>query len=251
MEKQEFLEYAYRIVEEGQKRGAVLRLLGAVAFHIRCPKYSNYQDKAKRPFTDLDFAAYFKHNGAIREVFQQMGFVEDREVAVVYARQRLVFNDPKGTLHLDVFFDRLDFCHPIPWAGRLEVNNLTIPLAELLLEKMQIVKINEKDVIDSLMLLREHPVNEGDTETINAGRIARMCAQDWGLWRTVTMNLRKVSELSTGYEWLPTNDREVIQEHIQELQGAIDREPKTAAWKARNLVGDRVQWYKDVSEVVQ
>lgn len=251
MEKQEFLDRAYRIVEEGQKRGATLRLLGAVAFHIRCPEYSHYQEKANRPFTDLDFAAYFKHHQVIRGLFQQMGFEEDREVAVVYARHRLVFNDPKSTLHLDVFFDKLDFCHPIPWAGRLEIDSLTIPLAELLLEKMQIVKLNEKDVIDTLMLVREHPVNEGDSGIINAGRIARMCAQDWGLWRTVTMNLRKVSELGNGYAWLPADDRAVIQERIDRLLAAIDREPKTSGWKARNLIGDRVQWYKDVSEVVQ
>ena len=57
MERQEFLDYAYRIVEEGQKRGALLRLLGAVAFHVQCPTYNSYQDKANRPFTDLDFAA--------------------------------------------------------------------------------------------------------------------------------------------------------------------------------------------------
>jgi hypothetical protein len=251
MEKQEFLDYAYRIVDEAQKRGATLRLLGAVAFHIHCPEHGYYQDKANRPFTDLDFAAYFKHSPAIRNLFQHMGFAEDREVAVVYARHRLVFNDLNSTLHLDVFFDKLDFCHPIPWAGRLEIDNLTIPLAELLLEKMQIVKLNEKDVIDTLMLLREHPVNEGDSETINAGRIARMCVQDWGLWRTVTMNLRKLSELCTGYPWLPKDDRTVIQERIDQLLGAIDLEPKTSAWKARNLIGDRVQWYKDVSEVIQ
>ena len=249
MEQQEFLEKAYQIVEEGKQRGATLRILGAVAFHIHCPQYQDYQVKANRPFTDLDFAAYFKHNQAIRALFEKMGYEEDREVAVVYARQRLVFNDLKSTLHFDVFFDKLDFCHPIPWAGRLEIESVTLPLAELLLEKMQIFHLNEKDVIDTLMLIREHPINAGDSETINSERIARMCVKDWGLWRTVTMNLRKVSEISVKYDWLPKDDRAVIQERIAQLLAAIDQEPKTAAWKARNLIGDRVQWYKDVSEV--
>jgi hypothetical protein len=63
------------------------------------------------------------------------------------------------------------------------------------------------------------------------------------------MNLRKVSEISVKYDWLPKDDRAVIQERIAQLLAAIDQEPKTAAWKARNLIGDRVQWYKDVSEV--
>jgi len=249
MEQQEFLDKAHEIVEEGQKRGATLRLLGAVAFHIHCPEFHGFQAKANRLFTDLDFAAYFRDNASIRYLFTDMHFQEDREVAVVYARDRLVFNDLNSTLHFDIFFDKLDFCHPIPWAGRLEVDSPTIPLAELLLEKMQIVKINEKDVIDTVMLVREHAIDTGDSETINGARIARMCARDWGLWRTVTMNLRKVVDLSKGYAWLEATDRRVVEDRVGELLDVIEREPKSAAWKARNLVGDRVQWSKDVPEV--
>jgi hypothetical protein len=251
MEQQEFLDYAYRIVEEGQQRGATLRLLGAVAFHVHCPVHRSFQAKAGRAFTDLDFAAYFKHYEAIRSVFNTLGFWEDREVAVVYARQRLVFNDPNSTLHVDIFFDKLDFCHPIPWAGRLEVDTPTIPLAEMLLEKMQIVKLNEKDVIDTLMLIREHTLDSSDSDTINAIRIARLCAQDWGLWRTLTTNLPKVMDLSGDYAWLDMDDRAVIQQRIDQLLAVISQEPKSLAWKARSLVGDRVQWYKDVHEVNQ
>jgi hypothetical protein len=251
MEQQEFLDHAYRIIDEGQQKRATLRLLGAVAFHIHCPEYRHYQAEANRVFTDLDFAAYFKDNMAIRGVFEKLGFQEDREVAVVYARQRLVFDHSRSSLHLDVFFDKLDFCHPIPWAGRLELDSPTIPLVELLLEKMQIIKLNEKDVIDTLMLMREHSLGVDDHEKINAKRIARMCVQDWGLWRTITMNLGKVSALAEGYPWLPKDDRSVIQQRIAELLATIDKEPKSAAWKARNAVGDRIRWYKDVSEVVQ
>jgi hypothetical protein len=249
MEQKDFLDQAHRIVEEAQQRGATLRLLGAVAFNIHCPEFHDYQAKAKRLFTDLDFAAYFKDNEAIRRLFADMRFQEDREVAVVYARDRLVLNDLNSTLHLDIFFDKLDFCHPIPWTGRLEVDTPTIPLAELLLEKMQIVKLNEKDVIDTVMLVREHDIDTGDSETINAARIAHMCARDWGLWRTVTMNLGKVLDLSAGYAWLEEGDRQVVKDRVARLLDAIEREPKNGAWKARNLVGDRVQWYKDVSEV--
>ena len=79
---------------------------------------------------------------------------------------------------MDVFYDKLDFCHVIRWDGRLEVDSPTIPLAELLLEKMQIVKINEQDVVDTFMLLLEHPLGHTDAETINLARMARLCADD-------------------------------------------------------------------------
>ena len=251
MEQQEFIINANRIVDEAQKQGAMLRLLGAVAFNIHCPTYNSFQEKANRYFTDLDFAAYFNHNDPIRKVFEKLGFTEDREVAVVYARQRLVFDSMDSGLHIDIFFDKLDFCHPIPWARRLEVDSPTIPLAELLLEKMQIIQLNEKDVIDTLMLVCEHAMNNGDRETINSARIALMCAKDWGLWRTITMNLRKVQDLSLNYSWLAADDRKLIVERIDELLQTIDKEPKSTAWNLRSKLGDRVKWYKEVHEINQ
>ena len=214
-------------------------------------KPSASRSATNRFFTDLDFAAYFRHNEAIRAVLASLRFQEDREVAVVYARQRLVFDHVDLPLHIDIFFDKLDFCHPIPWAGRLEKDTPTIPLAELLLEKMQIVKLNEKDVIDTLMLLREHSLGDEDADTINSKRVASLCAADWGLWRTVTMNLEKISQLAETYHWLENDGCTVIRDRVEQLLGILNDSPKSAAWKLRNTVGDRVKWYKEVHEISQ
>jgi hypothetical protein len=251
MDDREFITYANNIVAEAQTQGAVVRLLGAVAFNIHCPTYGHFQHEAKRHFTDLDFAAYFSHNAAIRKAFTKLGFEEDREVAVVFARERMIYNMPGTELHVDIFFDKLNFCHPIPWAGRLEVDSPTIPLAELLLEKMQIVQINPKDIIDTIMLLREHPLDQSDHDTINASRIAAMCAKDWGLWRTVTMNLKKTVEISKEYTWLADADRDIVIDKIVQLLKIIDAQPNSSSWNIRNKIGDRVKWYKEVHEVMQ
>jgi hypothetical protein len=251
MDDHEFISYANNIVAEAQKQGAVIRLLGAVAFHIHCPTYGHFQQEAKRHFTDLDFAAYFSHNAAIRKAFTKLGFEEDREVAVVFARERMIYNMPGTELHVDIFFDKLNFCHPIPWAGRLEVDSPTIPLAELLLEKMQIVQINPKDIIDTIMLFREHLLDTSDHDTINASRIAAMCAKDWGLWRTVTMNLNKTIEISKEYSWLADADRDIVIDKVGQLLKIIDAQPKSSSWNIRNKIGDRVKWYKEVHEVMQ
>lgn len=251
MEDQEYLVHARQIVEEAQKEGVLLRLLGSVAFHLHSPTYKSFQKKANRHFTDLDFAAYFRHNRGIRSLFERLGFTENRETAVVYARSRLLFDDPTSDLYVDVFFDKLDFCHPIPWKGRLEVDPLTLPLAELLLEKMQIMEINEKDVIDTLMLVREHPIGQTDDDEINARRVAELCAKDWGLWRTATMNLQKLTDLRNHYDWLTDQDREIIDQRIGQILNVIEETRKSISWKVRSVVGDRVQWYQDVSEVTQ
>ena len=81
---------------------------------------------------------------------------------------------------------------PIFVEDRLEIDTPTLPLAELLLAKMQIVKINEKDLVDMIALLLEHSFGESDGEILNVARISKLCAEDWGLWRTSTMNLEKL-----------------------------------------------------------
>jgi hypothetical protein len=110
-------------------------------------------------------------------------------VTRLFGEGRMLFHDPVYSRHIDIFLDKLDFSHILPLYGRLEVDSPTLPLAELLVEKMQIYQLNEKDVIDTIMLLREHPVGATDEETINAGVVSHLAANDWGLWRTLTDNL--------------------------------------------------------------
>jgi hypothetical protein len=117
------------------------------------------------------------------------------------------------------------------------------------MEKMQIVRINEKDVIDTIMLLLEHPLGDHDKETINIGWVARLCAADWGLWRTMTMNLDKVQKLAMGYAQLSDAHKQFVVAQVTAALRRIEAEPKPMAWRLRARVGDRVKWYKDVEEV--
>jgi len=204
-----FEEEALRVTGAGKERGVVLRIIGALAFHHHCPQFGYFQAKMNRVYTDIDFAAYAKQSKQIRELFVSLGYDEDVEINSFHAEAgRLIFNNPTSHIHVDVFMDRLDFCHPIPWKGRLEVDYPTIPLAELVLEKMQIVKINEKDIIDTIMLLREHAIATDDDDHVNSDRIAELCAGEWGLWRTTSMNLEKVRD------YLP---------HVFKIRGRVTR----------------------------
>lgn len=248
-ERAKFEDEVKRIVEAGDRAGLVLRLLGSLAFHFHCPRYGYLQAAMGRAYTDIDLAGYVRQARQIGDLLSRLGYVEDREVFVVTEGGRAIFENPAARLHVDVFYEKLDFCHTIRWNSRLEADSPTIPLAELLLEKMQIVKINEKDVIDTIMLLLEHPLGDGDAETINAAHIARLCADDWGLWRTTTMNLDKVRRLAQGYPQLADEHKAHVAAQVAAALSRIEAEPKALAWKVRARVGDRVKWYKDVDEV--
>jgi len=248
-ERDKFENELKRIIKASDDAGVILRVIGSLAFQLHCPKFGYLQAAMGRAYTDLDFAAYGKQTGEIRNLMSKLGYADNKEVFIVSGGERAIFDRPQIGLHVDIFYEKLDFCHVIHWDGRLEVDKPTIPLAEMLLEKMQIVEINEKDIIDTIMLLMEHPLGDGDQEAINIKRIAELCAADWGLWRTTTMNLNKVMQLAQGYPQLSAKQKGKIGDQVQKALARIEGAPKSMAWRLRARVGDRVKWYKDVDEV--
>lgn len=248
-ERDRFENELKRVLKASQEAGILLRVIGSLAFQMHCAKYGFLQQAMGRVYTDIDFAAYRKQSKAIQVLMAGLGYKENREIFIVSEGDRAIYNNPENQLHIDIFYDKLDFSHMISWNGRLEVDAPTIPLAELLLEKMQIVKINEKDVIDTIMLLLEHPLGDSDKEVINIARVAQLCGADWGLWRTTTMNLDKVRQLAQGYSQLDDEQKSYISSQVYLALQRIETEPKSMSWRLRARVGDRVKWYKDVDEV--
>jgi hypothetical protein len=239
---------ADHILAATSKAGLTLRLTGSIAVQRRCPQYGFIASR-NRIYRDIDFAGRAREAREVQNLLTRLGYVEDREVFVVSEGTRSIFERPSGALHVDVFYDKLDFCHVIHLDGRLEADMPTLPLAELLLGKLQIVKISEKDIADATALLLEHPLGESDSEAVNVGRIADLCAQEWGLWRTVTMNLDKIRRFAGDHPHLDEAQRAQVIRQAHALQARLAAEPKPLAWRLRARLGDRVKWYKEVEEV--
>jgi hypothetical protein len=248
-EREKFESELKRILSASEEHGVILRVIGSLAFQMHCPENGYLQAALGRAYTDIDFAGYRKQARDVRAMMDTLGYEEVREVFIVSEGDRAIFHQIGSTLHVDVFYDKLDFSHVISWNNRLEVDNPTIPLAELLLEKMQIYQINEKDIIDTIMLLLEHPLGNTDDEVINIELIAQLLAKDWGLWRTTTMNLDKVKQMADHYPQLNSDDQAKVVSQVDACLARIEEEPKSRGWKLRARVGDRVKWYKDVDEV--
>jgi hypothetical protein len=245
-ERERFESEFKTILKACESAGVLARAFGSLAFQIHCPQYGYLQTA---PYGDIDLASYTKYSRQIREVMTKLGYEENRKIFVLSEAHRALFYKADNNLRVDVFYEQLDFCHIIYWRDRLEVDSPTIPLAELLLEKMQIVHISEKDVVNVIMLLLEHPVGEINHETINIKLIARLCADDWGLWRTTTMNLNTVKHFAQEYDQLTPEQKSKVESQVNEMLLRLYAEPKSFAWKVRDHMGDRVQWYKDVDDI--
>ena len=248
-EREKFENELQRILNASEENNVTLRVIGSLAFQMHCPQYGYLQAAMGRAYTDIDFAGYRNEAKAINQMMTALEYKESREVFIMSEGNRSIFHQVNGSLYVDVFYNKLDFSHVISWENRLDVDNPTIPLAELLLEKMQIFEINEKDIIDTIMLLLEHPLGDSDVEVINIKRISQLLAKDWGLWRTTTMNLNKVKQLAGQYSQLSDEEQSHIVDQVDRSLERIETEPKSRGWKLRARVGDRVKWYKDVDEV--
>ena len=239
---------ADRILEALSEAGLTLRLVGSMAILRRCPNYASLA-ASERIYRDLDFAGRKKEARNVHELLRRLGYVEDREVFVVSEGARAIFASKDNGVHVDVFYEKLDFCHAIPLEDRLQIDALTLPLAELLLGKLQIVKIGEKDLVDMMALLLEHRLGDADENAINVARIAKLCAEDWGLWRTTTMNLDKLERFAASHAKLGDDLKAQLAASVASLRQRLDSEPKPLAWRMRAKVGERVKWYNDVEEV--
>ena len=243
---------AMRVVTEANQRGIVLRLLGATSFICRCPRYNWLYRTLNRTLSDIDVVTDATTPlDALDRLFTDLGY-KKQEYLIWHASSRLIYDAPEGQgLHVDVFRGRLEFCHPIDFRGRLGEHPHTIPLAEMVLEKLQIVEINEKDLKDLCILLVEHDVGGRGAAGIDGDHIGRLLARDWGFWHTATRNLAKVRHAAQGFAALGGEERARVVAGVDKLLERIAREPKSLRWKLRSLLGTRVRWYNEVEEVAR
>src|SRR5438876_16432 len=77
-------------------------------------------------------------------------------------------------------------------------------------------------------------------------RFTRSLGEDWGWWRTVTLNLDKIRTLARGEgaHLVPSGAPFAADEQLGRLRQAADDAPKSLKWKLRSKVGERKRWYE-------
>ena len=245
-----FTEEARRLVDSAEADKITLRVMGATAIRLHCPRFSYLHEALLREISDIDFMALSSEKDSVLDFLLRMGYQFDRRrVMIMRYLNRYILDDPDNRRVADIFFDRLEMCHTIDFRQRLSVDYPTISLADLLLEKLQIVKITEKDVKDCMVLLREHDVSASDQESINTVYISDLLSKDWGFYYTSKLNLTRIAESLKQYEVLQDSDRADIASKIRLLEEEIEKAPKSMGWKMRAKIGPRQQWYREVEEV--
>lgn len=243
---------ARALVETAEQAGLPLRAIGGVAVWQRLgdAKRSRFQEVRPVP-RDLDLLAPSNTSSQISEVFRVQGYEGDERLIAWHGNKRHRYfrlDDGGGlALEVDVFLGDPPLCHAIDFRDRLSVPGPAMSVTDLLLQKLQIVDSNPKDLIDLSFLLLDHNLEEDEPDGIDVRRVAELLGRDWGFYYTTSQNLDK-AEAAVG-DFLTPEQSATAKGRIARLKETIEAAPKTRRWKLREKVGTRVQWYTDVEEV--
>ncbi len=238
----DIVEETRRLVDAAEKRGMVLRLFGGMAVRFHCPSATHRA--LERKYADVDFMALKKQSGEIKKFFQEMGYTPRSLFNAMYGDQRLIFNDIERARRVDVFLDIFEMCHRFDFRTRLALDKPTIPLADMLATKLQVVEITEREYRDIIALMYDHEIGDTDApETINGSYIAKLCADDWGIYKTFTINISNVLHFLDGFS-LDTEVKQITSRRLDALRSRIETVPKSMGWRMRAKIGEKKQWYE-------
>ncbi len=237
---------ARRLLSAIEREGLDARLIGGMAILLLAG--DRMLPRFVREIQDLDFVITKKHRRGMEQLLTTAGYVPDAQFNALNGARRLLFLDQTHGRQIDVFVDRFEMCHELPLTERLTLLPATLPAAEVLMTKLQIVELNAKDRGDLYALLYSHEVADHDDQAINVDRITSLTAEDWGLQRTFEINLDRLT-VALADEGLDDESRAVIAGRIEALAAAIEAAPKSRRWKLRARVGERKRWYEEPEEV--
>lgn len=246
-----FIEESKECVKAAENRGLKLRVMGGLAIFMHSHEHQALWEKLERigpkVFTDIDYVAYGKDRIKLMDLFRERGFDVNQKMLYMYGKDRHIYYGERIPM-AEIFFDKLSMNHIINYRGRLEVDSLTVPLSELLLQKLQMVRMNEKDIKDAIIILRAHSIGEDDDDRINRLAVAAPLLSDWGFYYTATTNIRKIACSLQDYDVLSGKDKDIVRERAEDLLSYLENLPKGFKWKARASLGTKIKWYNEVDE---
>jgi hypothetical protein len=223
------LDAARNLTWIGRERGVALRPLGGVGVLLHCSVALS--NGPHREFADLDVAVPRQTSRQVPELFQVAGYDADRRFNALQGDRRMIFHGPAGKV--DVFVGVFEMCHRLDLSPRLQLERDTLTASDLLMTKLQVVEINQKDIDDAALLLSEHELGEGPGDHIDLAYLRALVYDDWGLWRTATGTLEEVAKR-----------RDDIAAQARGIADALEDAPKGKRFRMRARIGERKRWYE-------
>ena len=238
------------VVEAAREQHLIVRIMGGCATLLRAPDLSDWLASKGRRLGDVDFVCRRSDRLTLPELMGGLGYSEDARLNALHGRVRNVFFGAEGEerWEADIFFDQLPMCHVLDFEGRLELDSLTLSPVDLLMTKLQIIELNEKDGLDICCLLAAHPVSGSEEGAIDGARLVELTSDDWGFFHTVELNLARVTSILSSSDF-PAPWREQASNGLSALSEGMNSAGKSLRWKIRSRLGEKMRWYNLVEDV--
>lgn len=238
---------ASRLIAAARTNGQEARLLGGLAIARHCPS-AQRNPVLRRAYADIDIIFRRSTRRTVVDLVESLGYAGDHRFNALHGGSRLLFSDSARDRQVDVFLGTFRMCHTLDLQDRFFPGYDCLPLADLILTKLQIVELNEKDAKDAMTIFLDHELSDReDDNVIDVGRIKHVCCADWGFYTTVTDNLQKLHLMAA--DSLGVDDSAIVAARIDRLTVELDRSAKSLKWRFRSRVGRRMAWYELPEEV--
>ena len=170
-------------IDAARAKGVQLRLTGGLAVR----RYCTDLDFMDREYSDIDYVGRSDQKKEMHEVFEELGYTENRYVTQSTDSGQLQYikvealegmkaeaeataagvrspYEPPLVDHVDIFLDVMRMDHDVDVQERLEIDDYAISPADAFIAKMQIGKINQKDVHDVIALVKDVPLRDVDDD---------------------------------------------------------------------------------------
>ncbi|MGE5228744.1 MAG: Fic family protein [Deltaproteobacteria bacterium] len=252
-------------IDAARAKGVQLRLTGGLAVR----RYCTDLDFMDREYSDIDFVGRSDQKKAIHEVFESLDYTENRYVTqstdsgqlqyiknealdgmkaeAAAAGERSSYEPPLVD-HIDIFLDVMRMDHDIDVSERLEIDDYAISPADAFIAKMQIGKINQKDVHDVIALVKDVSLRDVDDDaSLDLLHIAQVCSDDWGLYQDITTNLDIALAMVDDYG-LTEAEQDRVYARLAAIKESVENASKTLRWRLRATVGERVAWRREIED---
>jgi hypothetical protein len=237
-----------RVIEAARAAGVPIRLTGGLAIRRRHP--SARIPPLARSYADIDLAASSKGgHRAITGLMVRLGYVPDQMFNSLHGNERLYYDDPTHGRHIDVFVDAVRMCHVIQFKTRLHYLDDTLSVSDLLLTKLQIFQLNQKDMLDILAILHDQTLRAGAHDALDPDYLQEIWGNDWPIWRTSLGTLETVRRAAPAI--LDGDGATQVLKNLDALDEILRTGRKSLRWKLRAQVGERIRWYELPEEVQQ
>ncbi len=230
-----------RLTESAKNSQITLCAIDPISIWQCCPQTRKLVATPEKRY--LDFASRASQSDAVARLFERMGYQSNQRFNEMYGTRRLNFLHSVRDISADVYLDAFEMYHRLDLTALLSQEATILPETPLALFRLQLVEMPSSALSELCALLLEHELSVGpEEEKIDASEVTRVCADDWGWYKTVTTNLDQLVTFAPTA--LSPSESDTVIDRVQRLRQSIDGAPKSLRWQTRARIGETMRWYE-------